>query len=169
MEVVDVAFDGVVDDDAAGVLAPDLDGVVGPAAALSKYLSNAALALPGGPKGVPFSFSPVFDAAPLNLSLLADRALCISLLAVDILLAVDCLLATDTELMSEPEPNSRSSLMFLSLDLFVIFFSLPSNPLLFFFSPGSHSLCVDCMLSLEPVDRRSTLVSRSSLLIVMAL
>ena len=130
---------------------------------MSKYLSKAALALPGGPKGV-----------ALVLSLLADLALWISLVAVDILLevdtllAVDCLLATETELISEPEPNSLSSLMLLSAFL-VMLFSLPSRPLLFFFSPGSSSLCVDCMDSLEPVERRSTLVSLSSLLIVMAL
>merc|ERR1719336_3225668 len=90
------------------------------------------------------------------------------LLEVDPLLAVDCLLATDTELMSEPEPNSLSSLILLSAFL-VMLFSLPSNPLLFFFSPGSSSLWVDCMDSLEPVERRSTLVSLSNLLMVMAL
>lgn len=167
-EAVDAVLVAVVDVVDVGVLVEDFGGGVGPA--LSKYLSNAAFALAGGPKGVaPFSFSPVFDAPPPILSLLADRALCINLLAVDILLVVDCLLATDAELISEPEPNSLSSLMFLSLDLLVIFLSFPSSPLLFFFSPGSHSLCVDCMLSLDPVDSRSTLVSRSSRRIVMAL
>ena len=54
--------------------------------ALSKYLSKAALAFPGGPKGVAFTFgSP-------TLSLLADLALCKILLAVDILLEVEFLL-----------------------------------------------------------------------------
>ena len=131
--------------------------------ALSKYLSKAALALPGGPKGV-----------ALVLSLLADLALWISLVAVDILLevdtllAVDCLLATDTELISEPEPNSLSSLILLSAFL-VMFFNFPSKPLLFFFSPGRSSLLVDWRDSLDPVDRRSTLVSLSNLLMVMAL
>ena len=117
------------------VLGSFFSAAAGPlASALSKYLSKAALAFPGGPKGV-----------ALVLSLLADLALCMSFVAVDILLevdtllAVDCLLATDTELMSEPEPNSLSSLILLSAFL-VMLFSLPSNPLLFFFSPGSSSL-----------------------------
>lgn len=138
------------------------DGVAG----LSKYLSNAAFAFPGGPNGVFLSFSP-----PVR-SLLADLARAIILLAVDILEELDIfeeldiLLCWDTELMSEPEPNSLSSLV-LSVDrLRPIFLSLPRSPLLFFFSPGNHSLWVD---SLEPVDSLSTLVSRSSLRMVIAL
>ena len=153
----------MVDDDEVGVSFLPPAAPVLPASALSKYLSKAALALPGGPKG-PFSVL-------VNLSLLADLALWINLVAVDILLEVevlDVLLATDTELMSDPDPNSLSSLMLLSAFL-VMLFSFPSSPLLFFFSPGSSSLWVDCMDSLDPVESLSTLVSRSSLLMVMAL
>lgn len=51
-----------VDDDVVAAAEDD-------AAALSKYLSNAAFALPGGPNGVFFSFSP-----PPDRSLLAERA-----------------------------------------------------------------------------------------------
>lgn len=142
--------------------------LLGPASALSKYLSKAALAFPGGPNG-PFSVFP-----PPRRSLEADLARCISLVAVDILDEVDSLEAfevfeaTETELMSEPEPNSRSSEMLLSAFL-VIDLSLPRRPLLFFFSPGRSSLCVLAMLSRDPVLSLSTLVSLSSLLMVMAL
>lgn len=136
---------------------------------LSKYLSNAALAFPGVPNGVlVFALSSALSFIPAILSLLAERALCISRLAVDILLDVDCLLCTEAELISDPEPNSRSSLIFLSFVL-VMLLSFPRSPLLFFLSPGNISLCVDCIDSLDPVDRRSTLVSLSSLLMVMAL
>ena len=55
---------------------------------LSKYLSNAALAFPGGPNGVALLFSP--------LSLLADLALWMILLAVDSLLEVETLLDWDS-------------------------------------------------------------------------
>jgi len=57
-----VARDAPTDDEA--VVGVEVEA----AAALSKYLSNAALAFPGGPNGVFFSFSP-----PLR-SLLAERA-----------------------------------------------------------------------------------------------
>jgi len=121
---------------ASGV-APGVDLVVSAASALSKYLSNAALALPGGPKGV--FFSP-------PLSLLTDLARWIILLAVDIFDVVDNfdeldnLLWLDTLLISDPEPNSCYSLV-LSCDMLrPIFFSLPSRPLDFFFSPGNNSL-----------------------------
>lgn len=60
-----------------------------PAPDLSKYLSNAALAFPGGPKGVP---DFVFSFCSPDLSLLADLARCKILLAVDILLDVETLL-----------------------------------------------------------------------------
>ena len=165
--VVLAAEAAAVDDEAVGLAAGDAPAADAPPLppALSKYLSKAALALPGGPNGVFFSFSPA-------RSLLADLARWISLLAVDILEAVDTLeeedilLATDAELISEPEPNSRSSLV-RSVDMLrPIFFSLPSRPLLFFFSPGSHSLWVD---SREPVESRSTLVSRSRRRMVIAL
>ena len=112
--------------------ASDLAGEAEAPPALSKYLSKAALAFPGGPNGVAFSLLAI-------LSLLADLALWINLLAVDILLEVDCLLCTDAELISDPDPNSRSSLIFLSF-LFVMLFSFPRSPLLFFRSPGNISL-----------------------------
>lgn len=87
---------------AAGVRAAAPDAVGGPD--LSKYLSNAAFAFPGGPKGVAalFSFSPA-------RSLLADRARWRILLAVDILEEVEILLWLDAVLMSDPDPNSLSS------------------------------------------------------------
>lgn len=50
-------------------------GVAAPPPALSKYLSNAAFAFPGGPNGVPFfALSSVLSFPPAILSLLAERA-----------------------------------------------------------------------------------------------
>ena len=64
--------------------------------------------------------------------------------------------------MSEPEPNSLSLSALIPL---VSFFNLPMSPaffLLLLFSPRTHSLCVDRLDSLDPVDSLSTEVSRSS-------
>ena len=61
---------------AAGVAPVLVGGVAAPPPALSKYLSNAAFAFPGGPNGVPFDFalSSALSLPPAILSLLADRA-----------------------------------------------------------------------------------------------
>ena len=67
-----------------------------------------------------------------------------------------------TSLMSEPEPNSLSLSALIPR---VSFFSFPMSPaffLLLLFSPRTHSLCVDRFDSRDPVDSRSTDVSRSS-------